>query len=299
MRTVYLGTSEFAGTVLERLAASAHCPQLVISRPDRGRGRGRKLTSPPVATLARELGIALVQPADVNTEESRAVIAAAEPEALVVCAFGALIREPLLSDQLIYNVHPSLLPRWRGAAPIERAIEAGDQRTGVCIMRLVAELDAGPISSRVEEPIRADDDFGSLSRRLAELGGEMLCEAIGSGAGFVEQGEQGLTYAEKIEPEDRRLDGTRPAVDLERRVRALHPHIGAQLLLEGGEPLGVEQVSALEATDLEPGRLVGREGRMLLGCAPGALELQRIKPSGGRSMAAADYLHGAGRGLVT
>jgi len=298
MRTVYLGTSEFAGTVLARLAASAHRPELVVSRPDRGRGRGRKVRPPPVAALAGDLGIALIQPADVNAEDSRALIAAARPEALIVCAFGALIREPLLSDRLIYNVHPSLLPRWRGAAPIERAIEAGDQRTGVCIMQLVAELDAGPVSARAEEPIRADDDFASLSARLAELGGELLCEAIGSDAGFVEQGEHGLTYAGKIEPQDRRLDGMRPAVDLERRVRALRPHIGAQLLLEGGEPLGVERASALEVTDLEPGRLVGLEGRMLLGCAPGALELRRIKPAGGRSMDAADYLRGAGRGLL-
>lgn len=298
MRTVYLGTSEFAGTVLERLAASANRPALVVSRPDRGRGRGRKLTSPPVAALARSLGIELIQPADVNSEESRALIAAARPEALVVCAFGALIREPLLSDRLIYNVHPSLLPRWRGAAPIERAIEAGDERTGVCIMQLVAELDAGPVCARVEEPIQPEDDFGSLSVRLAELGGGLLTEAIGSGAPFVQQAKDGLTYAEKIGPEDRLLDGRQPAVDLERRVRALHPHIGASLRLEDGQPLGVERASVFEGADLEPGRLVGLEGRLLLGCTPGALELQRIKPPGGRSIDAADYLRGAGRDLA-
>lgn len=298
MRTVYLGTSEFAGTVLERLAASAHRPQLVVSRPDRGRGRGRKVTPPPVAALARDLGIALIQPGDVNSEESRALIGAAQPEALIVCAFGALIREPLLSDRLIYNVHPSLLPRWRGAAPIERAIEAGDGQTGVCIMRLVAELDAGPVSARAEEPIRPGDDFGSLSARLAALGGDLLCETIGSAAPFVEQAEEGLTYAEKIGPEDRLLDGGQPAVDLERRVRALHPHIGALLPLEDGQPLGVERASVLGDTDLEPGRLVGREGRLLLGCTPGALELERIKPPGGRAMDAADYLRGAGRDVA-
>ncbi|MDQ3241023.1 MAG: methionyl-tRNA formyltransferase, partial [Actinomycetota bacterium] len=145
MRTVYLGTSPFAATVLERLARSQHRPALVITRPDRPRGRGRRLAPPPVAEAARALGIELAQPADVNAPEARERIAAAEPEVVAICAFGALIREPLLSEYEMLNVHPSLLPRWRGAAPIERAIEAGDAVTGVSIMRPVAAMDAGPV----------------------------------------------------------------------------------------------------------------------------------------------------------
>ncbi len=146
MRTVYLGTSEFAAIVLGALAGTAHRPTLVITRPDRPRGRGRRLQSPPVAETARELGLELAQPATVNDDDGRATIAAAAPEALVVCAFGALIKEPLLSEHEILNVHPSLLPRWRGAAPIERAMIAGDDRTGVSIMRLTAGLDSGPVA---------------------------------------------------------------------------------------------------------------------------------------------------------
>src|SRR5947209_2214326 len=140
VRTVYLGTSEFAVAVLLRLASSDHRPRLVVTRPDRPRGRGRKLAPPPVAEAARDLGIELIQPASVNSEEARAAIAAARPDAVAICAFGARIKDPLLSDYEMLNVHPSLLPRWRGAAPVERAIEAGDAETGVSMMCLVAEM---------------------------------------------------------------------------------------------------------------------------------------------------------------
>ncbi|MBA2766126.1 MAG: methionyl-tRNA formyltransferase, partial [Solirubrobacterales bacterium] len=138
MRTAFLGTSAFAAAILERLAASPHRPALVVTRPDRPAGRGRRVQAPPVADAARMLGLDLDQPESVNDEAARAAIAAAAPEAVVVCAFGALIREPLLSQHELLNVHPSLLPRWRGAAPVERAIMAGDATTGVSIMRLTA-----------------------------------------------------------------------------------------------------------------------------------------------------------------
>src|SRR4051812_32578140 len=162
MRTVYLGTSPFAVTVLERLATTDHRPLLVVTRPDRPRGRGRRLAAPPVADAARDLGIDLLQPASVNSDEARAAIAAAEPDAVLICAFGALIKEPLLSEHPMLNVHPSLLPRWRGAAPVERAIEAGDSVTGVTIMRPVEEMDAGPMCLQREEPIEPGDDYGTL-----------------------------------------------------------------------------------------------------------------------------------------
>ncbi len=171
MRTVYLGTSDFAVTILRRLAESPHAPELVVTRPDRPRGRGRKLTPPPVADAARELGLELYQPDSVNSEEAVARIGAVRPEAMCVCAFGALIKEPLLSDHTIFNVHPSLLPRWRGAAPVERAIMAGDAATGVTIMRLTEGLDSGPVCAQEPEPIRPEDTYGSLAPRLADLGG--------------------------------------------------------------------------------------------------------------------------------
>src|SRR3954463_1623550 len=169
-----MGTSEFAVAVLRRLARGPSSPALVVRRPDRPRGRGRKLQPPPVADAARELGLEVFQPDSVNSDEGRGRIAAAQPDEVLICAFGALIKEPLLSQHPMLNVHPSLLPRWRGAAPIERAIEAGDEMTGVTIMRPIAEMDAGPICLQRDEPVQPGDDFGSLSPRLAELGGELL-----------------------------------------------------------------------------------------------------------------------------
>ncbi|HEY5318474.1 MAG TPA: methionyl-tRNA formyltransferase, partial [Solirubrobacteraceae bacterium] len=162
-RPVFLGTSDFAAAVLERLAASVHRPVLVLTRPDRPRGRGRRLSPPPVAETARALGIDLDQPESVNDEAARARIAQATPDVICVCAFGALIKEPLLSEYELLNVHPSLLPRWRGAAPIERAIMAGDAETGVSIMRLTAGLDSGPVCLQASEPIGAQDTYGTLS----------------------------------------------------------------------------------------------------------------------------------------
>lgn len=294
MRTVYLGTSAFAATVLERLAASPHRPALVVTRPDRPAGRGRRLSSPPVADGARALGIDLAQPDDVNDEAARAHIVAAAPEAVVVCAFGALIREPLLSEHEMLNVHPSLLPRWRGAAPIERAIMAGDHETGVAIMRLTAGLDSGPVCLLEREPIRPDDTFGSLSERLAQLGATLLLRALDARPAFGEQDERGVTYAEKITAADRLLDPvSSSAAVLERIVRALTPHVGARLALPDGSYLGVWGALPVADAAREPGTLRNEDDRLLLSCADGtALELTSVQPPGGRSMAAADYLRG-------
>ena len=301
MSVVYLGTSEFAAAILERLAASPHRPSLVVTRPDRPSGRGRRLHSPPVADRAREIGLPLSQPARVNDPEAVAEIAAAAragegPPVVVVCAFGALITEPLLSGQEILNVHPSLLPRWRGAAPVERAIMAGDEQTGVSIMRLTAGLDEGPVCLQGTEPIGAADTYGTLAARLQELGAGLLLRALDESPPFVEQSGE-ATYAEKIGPEDRRLDPARPASELERTVRALQPHIGARLMLEGGAPLGVIAAALHPGPPGEappPGAIAAVDERLLLGCTPGALELTELRPAGGRPMAAADYLRGHG-----
>lgn len=293
MRTVYLGTSRFAVAVLERLAASAHRPALVVTRPDRPRGRGRALAAPPAAEAARALGIELAQPESVNSEDALERIAAARPEAVLICAYGGLIREPLLSAYPMFNVHPSLLPRWRGAAPVERAIEAGDAETGVSIMRPTAELDAGPVCLQRTEPIRADDDYGTLAARLERLAGDLLVEALDSTPPFEEQPREGITYAEKIEASDRRLDPALPAALLERRVRALTPHVGAVAEPDGGERLGVSRAAlAADAPEVAPGALAATGERLLLGCADGALELLEVKPPGRRAMDAASFLRG-------
>ena len=293
MRTVYLGTSEFAAEVLDRVAATPHRPVLVVTRPDRPRGRGRKVQPPPVAARAALLGVEAIQPQDVNSDEARAAIAAAEPEAVLICAYGALVKEPLLSAHPMLNVHPSLLPRWRGAAPVERAIEAGDEETGVTIMRPTAELDAGPLCLQRAEPIEPDDDYGSLSRRLAMLGGELLIEALDTSPAFREQPEQGVTYASKIEAADRLLDPSRPADELERRVRALTPHIGAYVEPPDGERLGVTRAAlAAGVDDVDPGRLEVRDSRLLYGASAGALELLEVQPPGKRAMEAEAWLRG-------
>jgi methionyl-tRNA formyltransferase len=291
VRTVYLGTSDFAVTVLGQLARSSHRPELVITRPDRPRGRGRKLQAPPVADAARLLGLELYQPESVNSAEALERIGLARPDSVCICAFGALIKDPLLSAYPMLNVHPSLLPRWRGAAPIERAIEAGDLETGVTIMRPVAELDAGPICSQRSLAIAPDDDYGSLSRRLAELGGELLVETLDSSPDCHEQPADGVTIAPKIEPEERRLDPGLSAVQLERRVRALAPHVGTYIELPDGERLGARRAAAV-AGAAGPGDVSVQDGRLLYGTTDGALELLEVQPAGGRAMDAAAYLRG-------
>jgi methionyl-tRNA formyltransferase len=290
VRTVYLGTSAFAAAVLDRLAASPHRPALVVTRPDRPQGRGRRLAPPPVAERARVLGLEVIQPERLHDPEPLARIDAVDPDALCVCAYGVLIREPLLSRTPI-NVHPSLLPRWRGAAPIERAIIAGDERTGVSIMHLTAGLDEGPVGLEAPEPIRPDDDFATLAGRLQELGGELLVRALDEQPEYRPQPAEGVTYAAKIEAADRLLDPARTAEELERVVRALRPHIGARIAMPDGGFLGVIRSRVAEA-DIPAGRVEAVAGRLLLGCADGALELEEIRPPGGRAMAAADWLRG-------
>ncbi len=295
MRTVYLGTSEFAAAVLRRLAESRHRPLLVVSPPDRPKGRGRRSGSPPTAVLAAELGIELLQAENVNAEAALERIRAVRPEALAVCAFGQIIREPLLSEWPLLNIHPSLLPRWRGAAPIERAIMAGDARTGVSVMQLTAGLDAGPVALREELPIGSEDDFESLSGKLSTLGGEMLVEAFDlqerGELRFEAQDDGETTYAEKIDAAERRLDPGRPATELARTVRALTPHVGAYLEAGEGNRLGVRRARAVDVS-VRQGELKAEWGALLLGCGRGALRLEVVQPAGGKPMAADAYLRG-------
>jgi methionyl-tRNA formyltransferase len=262
---IYLGTSAFAAEVLKLLPP----PELVVTRPDAPRGRGRRLAAPPVADAARELGIDVVQPEDVNAIEL-------PPGDVVLCAYGALVREPLLSRGVL-NLHPSLLPRWRGAAPVERAIMAGDPETGVSIMRLVADLDAGPVCLSEVVPIGEGDTYGTLAPRLQTAGARLLTRALEESPPWVGQPEEGVTYAERITAEDRTLDPQAPPEVNERIVRALHPHIGARIQRDDGSWLGV---------------LRARVGEGPLGWH--GLELLEVQPPGGRPMDAAAFLRGRG-----
>jgi methionyl-tRNA formyltransferase len=295
LRTVYLGTSDFAAGVLTALAGTGHRPVLAVTPPDQPRGRGRRIASPPAAERARELGIDLLQTESVNAPEAGERIAAAEPEIGVVCAFGQLVGARLLDQLELLNVHPSLLPRWRGAAPIERALMAGDERTGVTIMRVTEGLDSGPIALAEATEISPDDNYGRLAARLIEIAAPLLARALDLRAAgelkLTEQDDSEATYAEKIRPDERRLDTSRPAVELELVVRALTPHIGAYLELADSSRLRVRAAAA------EPGRLgVGNVaidgGALRIGCGEGVLRIDELQPAGGRPMRAADYLRG-------
>ena len=223
MRIAVAATAPLGADVLERLAADQEIVYL-LTRPDAPRGRGRHLAPPPAKEVAQRLGIPVWQPERPQLPD--------EPvDAVVVCAYGLYIPPALLEQTLWLNVHPSLLPRWRGAAPVERAILAGDEATGVTIHRTVEALDAGPIAAQAAFPIRPEDDAGAVFARGAEVAARLLGEVLPAPE-FVEQPEAGATYAEKIGPADRELDLARP-VDAWRRVRALSPHIGAWTTLHG------------------------------------------------------------------
>jgi methionyl-tRNA formyltransferase len=224
VRLAVAATAPFGADVLERLAAR-HDVAYLLTRPDRPQGRGRRVGPPPAKETAERLDLEVRQPErleDFDPEEATVVLA----------AYGALIPEPVLDRALWLNVHPSLLPRWRGAAPIERALMAGDPETGTTIIKLVPELDAGPIAAQRAFAVGEEDDYASVAARAAELGAELLEEVLPDPS-FTPQPSDGVTYAEKIGPDDRVLDWSRPAEELLNRIRALSPHIGARGELHG------------------------------------------------------------------
>lgn len=311
MSGVYLGTSDFAAIVLEILAASDQKPELVVTLPDRKKGRGRKELPSPVASKAEELEIPVLKSGNVNDDGDREKILEVGGDWASICAFGQLIKEPLLSGLPMLNVHPSLLPRWRGAAPVERAIMAGDAETGVCVMKLVAGLDSGPVALREESAIDPDEDYGSLSARLAAIGGRLLVEGLAAArrgdVTWQEQGEEGLTYAEKISGEDRQIDTGRTASQIHDQVRGLTPHIGAWLPLGEDERLGIRATTVLDSglegvsgpeTVPAAGEFADREGWPVLGCGEGALRIDRVQPPGKKEMDGDAWLRGSGQSVL-
>ena len=254
-------TGRFGADVLSGLA-ERHAVAALLTRPDRPRGRGLKLEAPPAKMRAEELGIPVHQPDRLNASVSLPA------ETIVVADYGVLIPESLLEQALWLNVHPSLLPRWRGAAPVERAIMAGDTETGVTIHETVKELDAGPIAAQRAFPIALDDDAGAVLERAAEVAVELLEEVLPDPS-FTPQPAEGVTYAAKIAREDRELDLSRPPEELVNAIRALSPHIGARAELHG------RRVTIWRAR-LEDGRLVPLE----------------VQPEGKRRMTYDEFLRG-------
>ena len=276
----FFGTSAFAADVLSGLHDRGVALSTVVSQPDRRSGRGRRMQPPPVAERAGELGLPLVQTADASSTVPQAA-------AGVVVAFGQIIAPPLLGAYPLYNLHPSLLPRWRGAAPVERAIMAGDPETGVTVIDLVAELDAGPMHGATAFPIGERDDAGAVRGCALEAGVPLLLEALAGRTTPIPQADTGVTYAHKLTPGDRDLDWQRPAAELDRRIRALSPPVGARTARDGS-PVVVWQALP-ERSGPGPGEV---EDGLLVGAGEGALRIERIQPAGGRAMSAADYLRG-------
>ncbi len=263
-RIAVAATAPFGADVLERLARR-HEVVTVLTRPDAPRGRGRKLAPPPAKVVAEKLQIPVLQPERLAGD---VCIHSHHLDAVVVAAYGLLIPESLLEEPLWLNVHPSLLPRWRGAAPVERAIMAGDAETGVTIHETVKELDAGPIAAQRAFEIGADDDAGAVFARAAEVAAELIDDVLPMPE-FRPQPDEGVTYAEKITAADRELDLSRPAVEVHNRVRALSPHIGARATIDG-RSLTVWRTRVVD----------------------GELELIEVQPEGRRRMTYAEYLRG-------
>jgi methionyl-tRNA formyltransferase len=242
-RLAVAATAPLGADVLERLAAK-HDVAALVTRPDRPKGRGRRPGAPPAKETAERLGIPVLQPERLDASLELPA------DTIVVAAYGALIPSALLDRALWLNVHPSLLPRWRGAAPVERAIMAGDEETGVTIHRTTAELDAGPIAGQRAFPIGPEDDAGTVYARAGEVAAELLDEVLAAEEPrFTPQPDEGAKYAEKVTAADRELDWSRPPQELLNRIRALSPHIGARAELDG------RRVTVWKAR-LEDGRLV-------------------------------------------
>ena len=288
-RVGFAGTSAWAATALTELAARSELEiAVVLTQPDTRAGRGRELAPPPVAVRARELGLPVLQPA--RPADALDDLRAADVAAFALVAYGGLVPRPLLDLAPWFNVHPSLLPLWRGAAPIERALMAGERELGVAIMLMVEALDAGPVAALERFEVSSDADAGWVYALALALALDPLVAAlIGDDVPTVPQvGEP--SYAQRILASDRALDPSRTARELHDQVRALSPLIGARLQL-GGAPFTVWRTRPSDA-EAAPRSLARIVGRLLLGCADGALELCELQPPGKASMPAADWLRG-------
>ncbi len=293
MRIVFAGTPEFAARHLQALLDAGQSVIAVYTQPDRPAGRGQKLMPSPVKQLALQHGIAVYQPQTLRDPAAQAELAGLQAELMVVVAYGLILPQAVLDLPRLgcINSHASLLPRWRGAAPIQRAIEAGDGESGVTVMQMEAGLDTGPMLLKVSTPIAASDTGGTLHDRLAELGAQAVVQAVDAlAAGTLApevQDDALATYAHKLNKDEARIDWARPAVELERLIRAFHPWPICHSTL-AGEALKIHG-ARLGAGQGEPGLILaaGKEG-LSVACGEGALLLTRLQLPGGKPLAFAD-----------
>ncbi|MBA0279781.1 methionyl-tRNA formyltransferase [Stenotrophomonas maltophilia] len=298
MRIVFAGTPEFAVSSL-RAAARHHEVVAVYTQPDRPAGRGRGLAPSPVKLEAVARGIPVYQPESLKDAAAQQQLRDLQPDLMVVVAYGLILPKAVLAIPThgCWNVHASLLPRWRGAAPIQRAIQAGDTKTGVCLMQMEAGLDTGPVLLHQELPIAATDTGGQLHDKLAELGAQVLSDGLGLLRAGIKpiarpQPEQGVTYAHKLDKAEARLDWAQDAGALARTVRAFNPWPIAEATL-AGERVRIHGAVALEADHGQaPGTVLaaGRDG-IDIACGQGALRLRVLQREGGKAITAADYLN--------
>jgi methionyl-tRNA formyltransferase len=310
LRIAFAGTPDFAVPTLRALAASTHQLVGVLTQPDRPAGRGRALTASPVKRLALELHLPLSQPAGLRSLTSHAELARWEPDVLVVAAYGLILPEAVLALPRLgcLNVHASLLPRWRGAAPIQRAILAGDTETGITIMQIEAALDAGPILAQARVPIDPATNAQRLHDRLAQLGAGLMVDCLGQAeAGLLHatpQPEHGVSYAAKVDKTEARIDWWHSAVDIERQVRAFNPWPVAETLWRGEQLRIWDARAALDAriagdhADFaQPGNVLGlQDGELLVQCGRGRLALINVQLAGRRIVTAREF--GASQSLA-
>lgn len=298
MRVVFAGTPEVALPSLEAIAASPHELVGVVTRPDAPAGRGRRLTPSPVGARAEELGVPVLKPTHPRDPDFQQQLRDLAPDCCPVVAYGALLPQSALDIPRHgwVNLHFSLLPAWRGAAPVQRSIWAGDEMTGATTFRIVKELDAGPTYGLMTEVVRPTDTAGDLLGRLAEGGAHLLVATLdGIESGQIEAREQpadGISFAPKIEVEDARVDWTEPALAVDRRIRACSPFPGAWTEY-AGERVKLGPVTPVDTADLAPGVLGIGKNEVLVGTASGAVRLGEVKAFGKKQMAAADWARGA------
>jgi methionyl-tRNA formyltransferase len=300
MRVVFLGSPPFALPILERLLASRHALLALVTQPDRPKGRGMKVVASPLCELARARGLKILQPEDTRDPGFASQLRSLKADVLLVASYGEILRQELLSlcPRGALNVHASLLPRHRGASPIQAAILAGDAETGVSVQRMVLRLDAGDVLLEERTPIGPGETAGELSARLAELGAQAALRALDlleSGqARFVPQDESRATQARKIHKQQGRIDWARAAIDVERLVRALNPWPLARASDGRGGEFAVLRARAVEAAGAAAaGTLLAAGAGVRVACGTGALELLRVKPAGKSEMDAAAWLRGA------
>jgi methionyl-tRNA formyltransferase len=305
MNVVFAGTPEFAQVALEALVAAGHAVPLVLTQPDRPSGRGMKLHPSPVKAAALAHGIEVAQPRSLRLDgkypddaaAARERLLAAKPDVMVVAAYGLILPQWVLDlpARGCLNIHASLLPRWRGAAPIHRAIESGDAETGITIMQMDAGLDTGDMLLEAREPIGPDDRTASLHDRLAAMGGRLIVDALArlDALTRVPQPAEGITYAHKIEKAEAEVDWTQPAAVIERRIRAFDPFPGASGKL-GGDT--VKLWSARVGADAgAPGTVLGTSpDGVRVACGEGSLVLTELQRPGGKRVTAAQFLQSAG-----